>query len=85
MSINTNKAPKPVGSYPHAKRAGDLLFLSGIGPRSTEGDHSAVPGLETDKNGKFINFNFETFGISFSKIVTALGPCKAIKDRSEFK
>lgn len=57
--ISTNKAPKPVGSYPHARRAGNLLFLSGIGPRTTDGDHSSVPGLELDKNGNFLAFNFE--------------------------
>ena len=59
MKINTNKAPKPVGAYPHARRAGDLLFLSGIGPRSAAGDHSGVPGLETDANGNFKTFDFE--------------------------
>jgi 2-aminomuconate deaminase len=31
--ISTNKAPKPVGLYPHARRVGNLLFLSGVGPR----------------------------------------------------
>ncbi len=59
MKINTNNAPKPVGAYPHARRAGNLLFLSGIGPRTTSGDHSHVPGLELDKNGNFIAFDFE--------------------------
>lgn len=59
MKISTDQAPKPVGSYPHARRAGNLLFLSGIGPRTTSGDHSAVPGLELDKNGNFIKFDFE--------------------------
>ena len=57
--ISTNKAPKRVGSYPHARRAGDLLFLSGIGPRSTEGDQMSVPGLELDANGNFKAFDFE--------------------------
>ncbi|MGB1248096.1 MAG: RidA family protein [Chitinophagales bacterium] len=57
--INTNKAPKPVGLYPHARRAGDLLFLSGIGPRTTDGDHSGVPGLTLDKNGNHLTFDFE--------------------------
>ena len=59
MGINTNNAPKPVGAYPHAKRAGNLLFLSGIGPRTTNGDHSEVPGLELDKNGNYKAFDFE--------------------------
>ena len=33
ISINSGKAPEPVGLYPHAKRVGNLLFLSGVGPR----------------------------------------------------
>ena len=59
--ISTNKAPKPVGLYPHARRVGDLLFLSGVGPRVAGSDDidSAVPGLQLDKNGNFIEFNFE--------------------------
>jgi 2-aminomuconate deaminase len=57
--IHTDNAPKPVGAYPHARKAGNLLFLSGIGPRTTQGDHSGVPGLSLDKNGHFITFDFE--------------------------
>lgn len=56
QSFSTNKAPQPVGLYPHARRAGELLFLSGIGPRTTE---NTIPGLELDKNGNFITFDFE--------------------------
>lgn len=59
--ISTNKAPKPVGLYPHARRVGNLLFLSGVGPRVAGSDDtdSAVPGLKLDKNGNFIEFDFE--------------------------
>jgi 2-aminomuconate deaminase len=59
--ISTNTAPKPVGSYPHARRVGDLLFLSGVGPRvaGSDGTDSKVPGLEVDKNGHFLEFDFE--------------------------
>ena len=60
-SISINNAPKPVGLYPHARRVGNLLFLSGVGPRvagSNESD-SIVPGLELDQNGNFISFDFE--------------------------
>ncbi|MGB0422850.1 MAG: RidA family protein [Flavobacteriales bacterium] len=59
--INASEAPKPVGLYPHARRAGDLLFLSGVGPRvaGTGPNDSAVPGLELDHNGNFKNFDFE--------------------------
>lgn len=56
QSFSTAKAPQPVGLYPHARRAGDLLFLSGIGPRTTE---NTIPGLELDKNGNFLAFDFE--------------------------
>ena len=55
--ISTNKAPKPVGLYPHARRLGNLLFLSGIGPRTPDTDE--IPGLKLDKNGNFLEFNFE--------------------------
>jgi 2-aminomuconate deaminase len=54
--FDTQKAPAPVGLYPHARRVGDLLFLSGIGPRSADG--SGIPGLELDKNGNFKSFDF---------------------------
>ena len=59
--ISTSNAPKPVGLYPHARRVGNLLFLSGVGPR-TAGSHSndsGVPGLELDHNGNFKAFDFE--------------------------
>ena len=59
--FSTNKAPKPVGLYPHARKAGSLLFLSGVGPRvagSNQTD-SQVPGLKLDHNGNFIEFDFE--------------------------
>jgi 2-aminomuconate deaminase len=51
------KAPKAVGRYPHARRAGNLLFLSGIGPRDPETD--AVPGLEQSPTGNYKQFDFE--------------------------
>ena len=59
--ISSDKAPKPLGLYPHARKVGDLLFLSGVGPRkanSGEND-SDVPGLELDHNGNFKSFDFE--------------------------
>ncbi|WP_027418848.1 RidA family protein [Crocinitomix catalasitica] len=59
--ISTSKAPKPVGLYPHARTVGELLFLSGVGPRvaGSNKNDSAVPGLELDHNGNFIAFDFE--------------------------
>jgi 2-aminomuconate deaminase len=60
-AINASNAPKPVGAYPHARRVGNLLFLSGVGPRIAGSDatDSGVPGLRLDKNGNFIEFDFE--------------------------
>ena len=55
--IHTNKAPEPVGLYPHARKVGNLLFLSGIGPR--EAGTNKIPGVEIDKNGNFTAFDFE--------------------------
>ena len=40
--ITTKAAPKPVGAYPHARQVGELLFLSGVGPRQPGTD--AIPG-----------------------------------------
>ncbi|RQO30348.1 2-aminomuconate deaminase [Taibaiella sp. KBW10] len=54
--ISTDKAPKPVGLYPHARKVGNLLFLSGIGPRTTTDE---IPDLQLDKNGNFLAFDFE--------------------------
>jgi len=61
MKINTNQAPKPAGLYPHARRVGNLLFLSGVGPRIAGSDatDSMVPGLSLDKNGNYLEFSFE--------------------------
>lgn len=59
--ISSLKAPKPVGLYPHARKVGNLLFLSGVGPRTAGSDEtdSGVPGLKLDKNGNFLEFDFE--------------------------
>lgn len=59
--ISTSKAPKPVGLYPHARKVGNLLFLSGVGPRvaGSDANDSGVPGLVLDKNGNYIEFDFE--------------------------
>lgn len=54
--ITTDKAPQPVGLYPHARRVGNLLFLSGIGPRDPE--TNGVPGLKQSASGNFLEFDF---------------------------
>lgn len=56
-SINSSKAPEPVGLYPHAKRAGNLLFLSGVGPR--ERGSKKIPGVELDEKGNIVSYDIE--------------------------
>ncbi len=56
-SIHTDTAPAPVGAYPHARRVGDLVFLSGIGPR-TPGSN-AIPGNEYDADGRLTGYDIE--------------------------
>lgn len=56
--IDSGKAPEPVGLYPHARRMGDLLFLSGVGPR--ERGSKQIPGVELDASGKIIHYDIET-------------------------
>ncbi len=48
--IRADRAPKPVGHYPHARRVGGLLFLSGIGPRDPKTD--VIPGNESFADGR---------------------------------
>ena len=54
-SIESSKAPEPVGLYPHAKRVGNLLFLSGVGPR--ERGTIIIPGVELDENKNIISYD----------------------------
>ena len=56
-SIESSKAPEPVGLYPHARRVGNLLFLSGVGPR--ERGTKKIPGVELDEAGKIISYDIE--------------------------
>ena len=55
--IHSQKAPAPVGLYPHARRVGNLLFLSGVGPRKAGTDK--IPGVELDENGNILSYNIE--------------------------
>ena len=56
--FNSSRAPEPVGLYPHARRAGHLLFLSGVGPRERGSRH--IPGVELDDLGNIVSYNIET-------------------------
>jgi 2-aminomuconate deaminase len=53
----TNEAAQPLGVYPHSRRVGNLLFLSGIGPRNPK--DNSVPGLELDDSGNIIKYDIE--------------------------
>ena len=55
---NSSKAPEPVGLYPHARRVGSLLFLSGVGPR--ERGSKKIPGAELDDAGNILSYDIET-------------------------
>ena len=57
MKLNQEMAPKPVGAYPHSKRVGNLLFLSGVGPR--KGNLKDIPGVNIDNNGDVISHDIE--------------------------
>ncbi len=52
---HSNTAPEPVGAYPHARRVGNLLFLSGVGPR--EKGTKTIPGVELDKDGSIKSYD----------------------------
>jgi len=54
-TVNAEKAPKPVGLYPHARQVGNLLFLSGVGPRKA--GTTDIPGVELDDNGKIKSYD----------------------------
>ncbi len=55
--IKTDQAAQPLGAYPHARRVGNLLFLSGIGSRTAK--DNSIPGLELDTEGNIIKYDIE--------------------------
>lgn len=55
--INTKSAAAPLGAYPHARRVGNLLFLSGIGSRRAA--DNVIPGLEQDADGNILEYDIE--------------------------
>ena len=70
MAITTDKAAKPVGAYVHAKEAGDLVFLSGVGPRHPKTDE--IPdGIEAQTHATFSNVMaiLEAAGLKMSNVI----------------
>jgi 2-aminomuconate deaminase len=55
--VHSSKAPEPVGLYPHARRVGNLLFLSGVGPRQR--NSKDIPGVTLDAQGKIASYDIE--------------------------
>ena len=55
--LNSSKAPEPVGLYPHARKVGNLLFLSGVGPRKK--GTKDIPGVTLNEKGEIADYNIE--------------------------
>ncbi|HET7370985.1 MAG TPA: RidA family protein [Gammaproteobacteria bacterium] len=53
--LDSQKAPEPVGLYPHARRVGTLLFLSGVGPRQR--GSKVIPGVTLDADGNVVDYD----------------------------
>jgi len=56
-SFNSPRAPEPVGLYPHARRVGNMLYLSGVGPRKR--GSKEIPGVKLDRSGKIVSYDIE--------------------------
>ena len=57
VDFKSSRAPKPVGFYPHAKKVGNFLFLSGVGPRSIT--DNSIPGVILNENGGVVDYDIE--------------------------
>ena len=61
-SFNSSKAPEPVGCYPHSKKVGELLFLSGVGPRKR--NTTKIPGVTLFESGEIKSYDIKKQCIS---------------------
>jgi 2-aminomuconate deaminase len=68
--FDSSRAPEPVGLYPHARRVGNLLFLSGVGPR--ERGSKKIPGVELDAEGHIASYDIAVQCHSVFKNVRAI-------------
>lgn len=55
--FNSDRAPRAVGLYPHARKVGNLLFLSGVGPRKA--GQTDIPGVTLNENGEIESYDIE--------------------------
>ena len=56
-TIHSSRAPEPIGAYPHAKRIGNMLYLSGVGPRKR--NSKEIPGVTLDDQGNITSYDIE--------------------------
>lgn len=70
QEFNSQRAPEPVGLYPHSRRVGNLLFLSGVGPR--ERGKKEIPGVDLNADGSIRSYDIETQCHSVFKNVKAI-------------
>ena len=57
QKYNSDRAPSAVGLYPHARKVGNLLFLSGVGPRKA--GQTDIPGVTLNANGEIESYNID--------------------------
>ena len=81
-SYHAARAPEPVGAYPHARRVGNLLFLSGLGPRRR--GEKTIPGVVLDEQGRVVEHDIAAQCHSvFRNVREVLGRAAAIvEDRA---
>ena len=70
QEVNSSRAPEPVGLYPHARKVGHLLFLSGVGPRQR--GSTSIPGVELNSDGSIRSYDIEKQCHSVFKNVRAI-------------
>ena len=74
--IRSERAAEPVGPYPHARRVGNLLFLSGVGPRQR--GSKVVPGSKVDATGALVDYDIEAeIRSCFANVRAVLADCDA--------
>lgn len=75
-SVDANQAPKAVGNYPHARQVGELLILSGIGPRSVL--DNTIPGNVYNSNNELIQYDISAqCHAVFANVIAVLEACGA--------
>lgn len=60
--VFSERGPEPVGAYPHARRVGNLLFVSGIGPRKR--GQKGIPGVTMNERGEVTGYDIRAQCVS---------------------